>query len=142
MRGCRKAAHSQVVKVKGGANPPRGFGSDDAHASSGSLNLGRRREHAAWRQAHPGHRSGSAIRRRKNLTAKSSTTRGPISRKARKGLPVSLIGDDAELQKTIADGYGRSFWFLPPEIVDHHSRKRCSHGSAIHPTIGPRSNHL
>jgi hypothetical protein len=34
--------------------------------------------------------------------AKSSTTKGPIT--CEKGLPVSDMGDDAELQKPVADG--------------------------------------
>ncbi len=33
---------------------------------------------------------------------KSSTTKGPIT--CEKGLPVSYMGDDAELQKPVADG--------------------------------------
>ena len=98
------------MKVKGGVNPPRGFGSDEDHASSGSLNLGRRREHAAWRQAHPGHRFWLGVRS-KQPTAKSLTTTGPISRKA-KGLPV-IVRDVPNREEPLPMGTGGASGFCP-----------------------------
>lgn len=59
-----------------------------------------------------------------------------------KGLAGELIRRRCRNAKNHCRWVQRSFWFLPLEIMDIDSCKRCTHGSALHTTIGPRSNHL
>ena len=73
--------------------------------SLGSFNVGRRGELASWRQAQPGITSPAIGRNDRRRKAQP--------RKARKGLPVSFIGDGAEPRNAIADGYGGASGFYP-----------------------------
>jgi len=58
----------------------------------------------------------------KKPAAKSSTTKGP-----EKGLPVTLVGDGAELRKVLAEGKG-SFLFRTPKACARSARGECSRG--------------